>query len=86
MKKTTKTHSGRLPWWIYIIIAALLYVGLSYCAPALQPRSPWISALLYLTAKLAPVGAIIFLLLGAQALYDNPEKKLDPSETRDDKH
>lgn len=85
MKKTTKIHSRRLPWWIYIIIAALLYVGLNYCAPALQTKTPWISSFLQVAAKLAPIGAIIFLLLGAQALYNNPEKKLDPHETKDDK-
>jgi TRAP-type C4-dicarboxylate transport system permease small subunit len=84
MKKTTKTHPQRLPWWIYIIFAALLYIGFIYCAPAMQIQTPWISALLHVVAKLAPIGAIIFLLLGAQALYDNPEKKLDPPETKDD--
>ena len=66
------------------MIATVLYVGLNYCAPALQTQTPWINALLHVADKLAPIGAIIFLLLGAHALYDNPENKLDPPETKDD--
>ena len=85
MKQTNKGHSQRrIPWWIYIITATLLYVGLTYFAPTLQTENQWIKILLSVAPNLAPIGAIAFLLLGAKALYDSPEKKVNPPDSTED--
>ena len=84
MDNVRKVRSQRIPWWIYIILAALLYIGLEYLAPTLHTQTPWINNLLRAAPKMAPIGTITFLLLGAKALYDTPEKKPDPPESRED--
>jgi hypothetical protein len=84
MKHIDKGHSLRIPWWIYIIIAAFLYMGLTYFAPTLHTENRWISALLGIAPKLAPIGTIAFLLLGAKALYNTPEKKGNPPDSTED--
>ena len=85
MDHTPKAQARRIPWWIYTITAALLYIGLEYLAPALQTKTPWINTLLQAAPMIAPIGAISLLLLGAKALYDTPEKTLAPPECKEDK-
>ena len=84
MKKIKNTHSQRIPWWIYISIATILYFGLTYFPPTLHTETPWISSLLLATPNLAPIGAIVFLLLGAKALYAGPDKKGDFPDSKND--
>jgi hypothetical protein len=84
MKQTNKGYSQRIPWWVYVIIAAFLYMGLTYFAPTLHTENQWISAMLRIAPNLAPIGTIAFLLLGAKALYDTPEKKDKPPNSLED--
>jgi hypothetical protein len=84
MKQTRNGHRKRIPWWAYIIIAAFLYVGLTYFAPTLQAENQWVSILLRVAPDLAPIGSIAFLLLGAKVLYDSPEKKVNPPDGTED--
>jgi hypothetical protein len=79
MKEIKKAHSQRIPWWIYISIATILYFGLTYFPPPcmLKPRGS-ISSLLLETPNLAPIGAIVFLLLGAKTLLIVRRKKVIP--------
>lgn len=85
MKHKDKGHSPRIPWWIYVTIAALLYIGLTYFAPMLQAENRWIRTVLKIAPNLAPIGTITFLLLGAKALYDTTEKKVHPPDSTEDK-
>ncbi len=78
MKEIKNAHSQKIPWWIYVIIATILYIGLTYLIPTLHTETPWINSLLSAAPLLAPIGTIAFLLLGAKALYAGPEKKCNP--------
>jgi hypothetical protein len=82
MKHTQKGHFQRIPWWIFILIATVLYVGLTYFAPTLQSEIPLISTFLHIAPSLAPIGTILFLLLGAKALYDSPEEKVNTPDSK----
>jgi hypothetical protein len=78
MKEIKKTHLQQIPWWIHIIIATILYIGLTYLIPTLHTETPWINSLLSAAPHLAPIGTIAFLLLGAKALCAGPGKKCNP--------
>jgi hypothetical protein len=84
MKEIKNAHSQQIPWWIYIILATILYVGLTYLTPTLHSETPWISSLLLAAPNLAPIGTVAFLLLGAKALYAGPEKKSGPPDSKAD--
>jgi len=77
-KPPTKQQPRRIPWWMHVLIATVLYIGLTYFVPTLHSDDPGIATFLDLLPNLAPIGAIGFLLLGAKALYDDvPEKPAD---------
>ena len=83
MKEIKKTHLQQIPWWIHIIIATILYIGLTYLIPTLHTETPWINSLLSAAPLLAPIGTIAFLLLGAKALYACPEEKSGPPDSKE---
>ena len=78
-----KSHLLRIPWWMDIIIAAILYLALNYWVPTLHTEIPWLEAFQHVCQGMAPIASIAFLLLGAKALYDFPEKNDPPQEKRD---
>jgi hypothetical protein len=73
-------HPQWIPWWVYIIIAVVVYIGLTYVVPALPAENHQINTWLHLAPKLAPIITIAFLLLGAKALYREPGKKATSNE------
>jgi hypothetical protein len=75
MKSPRNFSFHRIPWWIHILIATILYLTFTYWLPGLDAEIPWLKALLHAAPDLAPIAAIIFLLLGAKALYDSPESE-----------
>jgi hypothetical protein len=85
INSTQATHPQCIPWWIYILIAAVVYIGLTYLVPALPAENRRITALLHAAPKLAPIITIAFLLLGAKALYQDPGKKAKPGELKEPK-
>ncbi len=80
-RKTTRT----LPWWLHILLAILVYAGGKYLLPVLSPENIFLDHLLRIAPIIAPIGAIVFLLLAANALYaSDPVKKDVPSSQEDD--
>ncbi len=77
-----KRHRRRIPWWLHVMIAAVLYAGLRYFLPRLHSEDPQITVLLQILPSLAPIAAIGFLLLAAKALYDNdgPQERSLPKD------
>ncbi|MDK9705992.1 MAG: hypothetical protein OEL83_02975 [Desulforhopalus sp.] len=63
-------RSRRLPWWLSVLLAAGVYCGLKYGAPAIHSANPFIQQLLDAGPFFAPILAIPLLLLAAKQLYD----------------
>ncbi len=74
-QNTQETRSRHVPWWVHVLIAGLLYAGLTYGIPTLHSDNRRIAIFLEILPNLAPIGAIAFLLLGAKALYVNDAPK-----------
>jgi hypothetical protein len=75
----------RIPWWIHIAMATVLYIGFTYLAPTLHTESRWIGTLVAVAPNLAPIGTIAFLLMGAKALYDDsPAHKGKPPDREEE--
>jgi hypothetical protein len=76
-----RQHIRKPPWWAHVLIAAILYIGLTYFVPTLHSEDPRIATFLDILPNLAPIGAIGFLLLAAKALYDDvPGKETPPQD------
>lgn len=82
MSKETTTKQYRWPWWLSVLIGAILYCSLRYLVPKIAPIVPineqgaalsLFENLVGLAPDLAPVLTIPFLLLGAKQLYDGAE-------------
>lgn len=74
----------KLAWWVYILFACFVYIGLKYLLPLLLPQTAGMLKLTGLLAALAPLVTMLFLLLGAAALYrDDPEKSEEENITND---
>jgi hypothetical protein len=74
----------RISWWVSVLLAITSYCGLKYLAPQLQFTSQTLQNLAIAAPKLAPMAAIVFLLLAAIRLYDTDDEKL-PEDTDDHK-
>lgn len=64
----TETGSKGMAWWLYICFAIFTYLGLKYGFPLLCDAfgDPHVGGL---GGQIAPILTIVFLLLGANALY-----------------
>jgi restriction system protein len=81
MPEQLKENRRQIPWWVHILLATVLYIGLTYLVPSLHSDNKNMETFLGLLPHLAPILAICFLLLGAKALYsDVPGKTADPKD------
>lgn len=70
-----------IPWWLYLLIAILSYCSLSYLLPSLGTAETPLGKLLQMAPQAAPIVAVAFLLLAANALYkDDPLKNANKEE------
>jgi len=67
----------QMPWWANIILAIASYYSFKYLIPQLQFNSQTLRNFASAAPGLAPITAIIFLLLAAMGLYDTDSKKLN---------
>ncbi len=74
MPEQVQAKRRQTPWWVHILIATVLYIGLTYLVPSLHSDNKKIATFLDLLPHLAPILAICFLLLGAKALYSDVPK------------
>ena len=75
MKNTPVRNSNyRLPWWLYLLFAICCYGIFRYLVPTFMSNRADNSTLSGLFEQVAPISAIIFLLLAANALYDGSAK------------
>lgn len=65
----------RIPWWMSILLAIISYYCLKYLAPQLQFTSKTLQNFAAAAPGLAPIAAIVFLLLAAFRLYDKDDEK-----------
>ena len=70
-------HFLQIPWWLCIMLAIFSYYCLKYIAPQLQFSSQILQNLAISAPGLAPIAAILFLLLAAIRLYDSDGDKID---------
>ena len=61
----------QIPWWAYLTLAILAYPVLYYIIPLLAQKGSLPLLLTPMARQAAPIIAIIFLLLAANALYKN---------------
>jgi len=61
----------QIPWWLSVLFAILSYSLLKYLVPQLQFAGGTIRNMAVFAPRLAPVTAILFLLLAAIRLYDS---------------
>ncbi len=81
MNNKIKSEVRRSPlskWWVSVLLAIIVYMGLKYLVPSLVPEGSSLFNLCQAAPDFAPLAAIPFLLLAAKQLYDNelPEKDL----------
>lgn len=70
-----------IPWWLYLLFAIISYCSLYYLLPSLAIAGTPIGKLLQMAPQAAPIVAVAFLLLAANALYkDDPIKNVDKEE------
>lgn len=85
MKKEDERGSSaqQIPWWAYLTFAILAYPMLYYIIPFLAQKGSLPLPLIPMARQAAPIIAIIFLLLAANALYKNePPTTFTTSENR----
>lgn len=73
MNTRNSTHSRKprhIPWWASALLAATVYCGLTYGAPAIHPTNPLFRQLIEAGPFFAPILTIPLLLLSAKQLYD----------------
>ncbi|OEU49450.1 MAG: hypothetical protein BA862_12210 [Desulfobulbaceae bacterium S3730MH12] len=63
-------HFLRIPWWLSVLLAIFSYCVLKYFAPQLQLSNETLQNMAMAAPGLAPIAAILFLLLAAIRLYD----------------
>jgi hypothetical protein len=73
----------RIPWWVSVLLAIMSYYSLKYLAPQLQFTSKTLQNLATAAPGLAPIAAVVFLLLAAFRLYDTND---DQSTEESDEH
>ena len=66
----------RIPWWASVLLAIVSYYCLKYLAPQLQFTSQTLQNIAMAAPGLAPIAAIVFLLLGAMRLYDTDDEEV----------
>ena len=59
-------------WWICLLLAALTYTAAKYLLPGMLPATAAYASWRVLLPQLAPLLAIVWLLLAAKRLYDLP--------------
>jgi len=72
----------RISWWVSVLLAIASYYCLKYLAPQLQFTNRTLQNLAVAAPGLAPMAAIVFLLLAAIRLYDTDDKE-SPEDTDD---
>lgn len=85
MKKKTNEKKNKwrgLPWWLHLIFAIASYSLLKYGVAEINAAGPGRPALALLAEQAAPIVAVIFLLLSANALYrkDTPKDDEKPDD------
>lgn len=71
-KDSMKNSAPRpFPWWLSLLIAIGSYCTLKYILPTIQTTHPVLQHLTKAAPILAPIIAILFLLLAAKQLYDS---------------
>jgi hypothetical protein len=84
-EKQQSTLTKYLPWWLHLLVAILSYSLLKYILPALASDQAGRERFAEVGGQVAPIIAIIFLLLAANALYkDAPEKKKEMEDEQAD--
>lgn len=65
----------KVPWWGYVILAALVYLLMKYAAPMIESENTVLITFSRLGPTFAPFGSLIFLLLAPISLYEGTERK-----------
>ncbi len=78
-------RSLQVPWWGHILLAVLIYTGCKYILPNSLSQVSSLQDLANITPIFAPIGAIVFLLLAANALYRSDQKKEEPEDSSSEK-
>jgi len=64
----------KIPWWFHILLAIISYHCFKYLVPQIQFSSQSLQRLAQAAPGIAPLAAIIFLLLAAAGLYESGDK------------
>ena len=64
-----------IPWWLSVFLAIASYYCLKYIAPTLQFTDQTLQNMAAAAPGLAPIAAIVFLLLAAFRLYDGDDEE-----------
>lgn len=65
----------RVPWWIYVLLAALVYSLMKYAAPLIQSESAVLMSFARGAPTFAPLVSMVFLLLAPIVLYEGTERQ-----------
>ena len=86
-ENTTLPKKSGLPWWVHICLAIASYMGIKHGVPAFYARAEEQAVLVGVAPQLAPIIAIVFLLLAGVALYRDDvadEEQDEPVQDDDD--
>lgn len=73
-----------IPWWLSVLMAIASYLFLKYLGPQMAVSAGH-GRLAGFLPQTAPIAAIVFLLVAAKQLYDQPGpgEAVDPDDTDD---
>ncbi len=78
-----KRHS-LFPWWLHVLLAIFIYTACKYIIPDLLAENTFLHDFGKVAPSIAPIGAIVFLLLAANTLYNSePEEKEEEDEAEE---
>jgi hypothetical protein len=76
-EKSKKPLLQKIPWWFHLLFAIFSYCTLGYLLPSLGAPENVVGKLFRMAPQAAPIVAVAFLLLAANALYkDDPPKDI----------
>ena len=74
----------RMPWWVSVLLAITSYYCFKYLIPQLQFTNQTLQNIAMAVPGLAPIAAIVFLLLAAFRLYDTDNNELNKNTDEED--
>jgi restriction system protein len=66
---------AEMPWWVSVVVAVIVYVGLRFIIPALPIENPILKAFIPITPKLATIFGLLLLVPAGISFFNSSRKR-----------